>query len=221
MTPRTYAVQQLFHHALALGVSTLLFQPTLAPAAEQRQSKVGDQEMTEAVTVETVTLDQLFSHPRALLEAEVFPHTLQTATAILRAGHVHQQTLWRRNVFIKLLIQRGPHSKYRFLAPSSKLCQNWLHHWRGTLYLHAAVLWCCRWAVKGLGTDKTVEATELPSMHINMRCVQPWVEKKSFVLIPTILVLFVLVYEMWTVIKETNKKYSLWDDYYKLTAIQT
>ena len=63
--------------------------------------------------------------------------------------------------------------------------------------------------MKGLGTDKTVEATELPSMHVNMRCVQPWVEKKSFVLIPTILVLFVLVYEVWTVIKETNKKYSL------------
>ena len=30
------------------------------------------------------------------------------------------------------------HAKHRFPAPSSKLCQIWLHHWRGTLYLHAA-----------------------------------------------------------------------------------
>ena len=45
-----------------------------------------------------------------------------------------------------------PHSAHRFLAPSSKLCQNWLRHllqfcfmsteastWRGTLYLRATV----------------------------------------------------------------------------------
>ena len=31
------------------------------------------------------------------------------------------------------------HSGHRFPAPSSKLCQNWLRHWRGTLYLPAAV----------------------------------------------------------------------------------
>ena len=33
-----------------------------------------------------------------------------------------------------------PHSEHRFPAPSSKLCQNWLHHWRGTLYFQAACL---------------------------------------------------------------------------------
>ena len=32
-----------------------------------------------------------------------------------------------------------PHSEHRFPAPSSKLCQIWWRHWRGTLYLHAAV----------------------------------------------------------------------------------
>ena len=31
------------------------------------------------------------------------------------------------------------HSEHRFPAPSSELCQNWLRHWRGTLYLRAAV----------------------------------------------------------------------------------
>ena len=34
---------------------------------------------------------------------------------------------------------RQPHSEHRFPAPSSKLCQIWLRHWRGTLYLRAAV----------------------------------------------------------------------------------
>ena len=34
----------------------------------------------------------------------------------------------------------GAHSEHRFPAPSSKLCQNWLRHWRGTdLYLQSAV----------------------------------------------------------------------------------
>ena len=32
-----------------------------------------------------------------------------------------------------------PHSEHRFPAPSSKLCQIWLRHWRGTLYLRVAV----------------------------------------------------------------------------------
>ena len=31
------------------------------------------------------------------------------------------------------------HSQHCFSAPSSKLCQIWLHHWGGTLYLRAAV----------------------------------------------------------------------------------
>ena len=33
---------------------------------------------------------------------------------------------------------KSSHSEHRFLASSSKLCQNWLCHWRGTLYLRTA-----------------------------------------------------------------------------------
>ena len=52
-----------------------------------------------------------------------------------------------------------PHSKHRFLAPSSKLCQIWLRHWRGTLYLHAAVQRRGQYPPEGSGTNMTVEAT--------------------------------------------------------------
>ena len=51
------------------------------------------------------------------------------------------------------------HSEHHFPAPSSKLCQIWLRHWRGTLYLRAAVHRHGQCPPKGLGTDKTVEAT--------------------------------------------------------------
>ena len=51
------------------------------------------------------------------------------------------------------------HSEYRFPTPSSKLCQNWLHHCRGTFHLRAAVHRRCQRPPKGLSTDKTVEAT--------------------------------------------------------------
>ena len=50
------------------------------------------------------------------------------------------------------------HSEHRFLAPSSKLFQIWLHHWKGTLYLRAAVHRRGRHPPKGLGTNMTVEA---------------------------------------------------------------
>ena len=51
------------------------------------------------------------------------------------------------------------HSKHCFPAPSSKLCQIWLHHWRGTLYLRAAVHQRGQHPLKGLGTNKTVDTT--------------------------------------------------------------
>ena len=52
------------------------------------------------------------------------------------------------------------HSEPRFLASSSKLCQNWFHHWRGsTLYLRPAVHRRCQRPPKNLGTNKTVKAT--------------------------------------------------------------
>ena len=65
------------------------------------------------------------------------------------------------------------HSGHRFPAPSSKLCQNWLRHWRGTLYLHAAVHQCGQRPVKILGTNKTVEATWCQSTHVNVRRICP------------------------------------------------
>ena len=51
------------------------------------------------------------------------------------------------------------HSKHRFPAPSSKLCQIWLPHWRSILYLRAAVQRRGQRPPKGSGTNKTVEAT--------------------------------------------------------------
>ena len=54
-----------------------------------------------------------------------------------------------------------PHSEHRFLAPSSKLSQNWnsarvwLRHWRGTVYLRAAVHQRCQRPPKGVGTSHT------------------------------------------------------------------
>ena len=63
--------------------------------------------------------------------------------------------LWQ-NTFLRWPV---PHSEHRFPAPSSKLCQIWLRHWRGTLYLCAAVHQRGQHPLKGSGTDKTVEAT--------------------------------------------------------------
>ena len=41
--------------------------------------------------------------------------------------------------FFFFFFHSHPHSEHRFPAPSSKLCQIWLRHRRGTLYLRAAV----------------------------------------------------------------------------------
>ena len=60
------------------------------------------------------------------------------------------------------------HSEHCFPAPSSKRRQIWLRHLRGTLHLRAAVHRRGQRPPKGFGTDKTVEATKLPSTHVNM-----------------------------------------------------
>ena len=67
---------------------------------------------------------------------------------------------------------QDPHSKHRFPTPSSRLCQNWLRHRRGTLYLRAAVHRRSQRPPKGWDTNKTVEATKRPSTHVNMRRVR-------------------------------------------------
>ena len=74
------------------------------------------------------------------------------------------------------------HAEHCFPGPSSKLCQSWLRHWRGTLHLHAAVHRCCQHPLKGLGTNytnKTVEATRHPSTHINMKCIHLGYKKNN------------------------------------------
>ena len=52
-----------------------------------------------------------------------------------------------------------PHSEHRFPAPSSKLCQIYLRHCRGTLYLRAVVQRRGQRPPKGSGTNMTVEAS--------------------------------------------------------------
>ena len=57
----------------------------------------------------------------------------------------------------KIMLNRSRvviHTEHRFQAASSKLCQNWLRHWRGTLYLHAFVHLRGQRSSKGLGITK-------------------------------------------------------------------
>ena len=65
---------------------------------------------------------------------------------------------WRKDV-VHQCLEFAAHSEHRFPAPSSELCQIWLRHWRGTLYLRAGVQRRCQRSPKGSGTNITVEAT--------------------------------------------------------------
>ena len=56
-----------------------------------------------------------------------------------------------------------------FQHPSSKFCQNWICHWRGTVYFCSAVHQCCQCPLKGLDTNKTVKITQRQSTHLNMK----------------------------------------------------
>ena len=63
-------------------------------------------------------------------------------------------------------------------APSSKLCQISLCHWRGTLYLRAAVHRHGQRPPKGLGTDET--GSNLAPKHAHKHeAYPPWVKKKK------------------------------------------
>ena len=68
----------------------------------------------------------------------------------------------------------APSSKHCLLPPSSKLCQNWLRLWGGTLYLCAAVHQCGLYRPKCRGANKTSEATWHPSTHVNVTHICPW-----------------------------------------------
>ena len=71
----------------------------------------------------------------------------------------HTQSSLLSSQFLSTFSHIQTHSEHCFPAPSSKLCQTWLCHWRGTLYLCAAVQWRGQCPPKGSDTDKTVEAT--------------------------------------------------------------
>ena len=59
---------------------------------------------------------------------------------------------------------------------SSTILQSCLHHWRGTLHLYAAVHQCCQRPPKGLGSNKTVEATQCRSLQLYncLQCQEEW-----------------------------------------------
>jgi len=65
------------------------------------------------------------------------------------------------------LATASSHSEHRFLAPSSKLCQIYLRHWRDTLYFRAAV------HRRGQRPPKALlirlKATYRRSTHVNMK----------------------------------------------------
>ena len=59
---------------------------------------------------------------------------------------------WRKDVVTQCL---EFDSEHLFPAPSSKPCQIWLRHWRGTLYLRTAIHRRGQRPPKGLGANQT------------------------------------------------------------------
>ena len=95
-----------------------------------------------------------------------FPTASTTSTTACGYGELHPTSTagWRPTTSpVSPLQQRlwwwHAHSEHRFPAPSSKLCQIWLRHWTGTLYLRAAVRRRGQLPPKVSGTNMTVEAT--------------------------------------------------------------
>ena len=111
-------------------------------------------------------LEEGWCKPRPAWEFESEPHSKHR----FPASKLCQNWLrhWRGTLYLHQW-----HSEHRFPVPSSKLCQNWLRHWRGTLCPRAAVHQRCLRPPKGLGTNKTVEATWRPCTHVNTRRVHP------------------------------------------------
>ena len=69
-----------------------------------------------------------------------------------------------------------PHSKHGFSASSSKLFQNWLHHWKGYYYrLYAAVHRCFQHAPKGFGECGSNTASKHTHKH-EVHLPQVWKE---------------------------------------------
>jgi len=107
----------------------------------------------------------------AIIPSAIMMYNLITLISHLRSQHVfkllhlitilsYSSSEWTDKHHSAMSMTRSTSSsKHRFPAPSSKLCQNWLRHWRGTLYLRAAVHWRGQRPPKGSGTNMTVEAT--------------------------------------------------------------
>ena len=68
------------------------------------------------------------------------------------------------------LMQHTQSTAFRHLPPN---CQNWSSHWNGTFYLRAPFHRRGLRSPKGLSTDKTVETSQGPCMHVNMRRIRP------------------------------------------------
>ena len=67
------------------------------------------------------------------------------------------------------------HAEHCFPAPSSKLCQNWLRHRRGTLYLRAAVHRRGQRPPKGLILKRSNIAPKCPRQHETH---SPWLKRR-------------------------------------------
>ena len=69
----------------------------------------------------------IHAHPSTHPLMNVYPPT-----------HTHTSTPPQTHTQMHARTSIHPHSEYHFPTPSSKLCQIWLRHWRGTLYLWSA-----------------------------------------------------------------------------------
>ena len=105
----------------------------------------------------------LFQHPSKIIKTgmkvEVQRRTCMITQFNRCCSHSHQHWSFFSWLAGWTLITWKPHYEHRLPAPSSKLYQIWLRHWRGTLYLCAAVQRCGQHPPKGSDTNMTVEAT--------------------------------------------------------------
>ena len=79
------------------------------------------------------------------------------------AVKTYHQLLNPENIFLFVVLKLAhthdsSHCKHCFPAPFSKLCQNWLCHWRGIIHLCTAV--------------------QYPRTHVNGRCIHPGLKKE-------------------------------------------
>ena len=64
--------------------------------------------------------------PQSFISERVKPFIIQTSTC------------WDGKKSVNITTRQFHNPSITFWHPSSKLCHNWLHHWRGNFYLHTA-----------------------------------------------------------------------------------